>query len=106
MQGCEFVVIWLYKLHEMLTHHVGIRAAERTFKISVNDSLFRHFFLQVVVDKLRVVLGANACKARPLCLWDSQLFKSVFNVFGNIFPLALHFCIWAHVSCDFIDIEA
>ena len=102
----EFVVVRLYELHEMLSNHVRILAPKRAFKVRVDDALLCNLVLQIVIDKLTVVLRAHSRKARALRLRDSKLFKSVLDVLWNILPLALHLRVRAHISRDFVDVQA
>ena len=106
MEGRKLVVVRFYEVHKVLFYHVRIRAAQRTFKVCVNNSLFCNFFLKIVVNEFRVILCADTGKACAFSLWNSKFFECVLNVLGNIFPLALHFCVRADIGCNVFDVKS
>ena len=63
MQRCEFMIRGRHKLHEMVSYHVRMVAMQRTFKVGVDNALFRNFFFNVVIYELRIVLGSHTGKA-------------------------------------------
>ncbi len=99
MQGRKFVVIGLYKRHEIFPDHISpFTAFKRGLKIKVNHALLRDLILNVVVYKLRVILRTYSCKRLVLRLRNSELYESVLYILRNVLPAAGHFGLRAHIG--------
>ena len=105
VQRGELVVRGRYQLHEMIADHVRVGAVQRTLQVGVNDALLSDFLLDIVIDQLGVVLRTDAGERFALCLRDTQLLKSVLDVFGDIFPVGLHAGVVAHIGDDIVHIQ-
>ena len=94
------------KLHEVFLNHVRILACQRGFHIRVDDTLLRHEILQIVVDKLGVVLGADTGQIFMLGLRDAQLVERGFDLLRDLVPGALHFRVRADIGDDLVHVKA
>ena len=106
VQGRELMIGGRHQLHEMLAHHLGIGAGQCAFHIGIHNALGGHFGLDVVVDDLGVILGADTGQAGTLGLGDTQTLKGVLDVVGHFAPLAAHLGIGAHVGDDVAHVQA
>ena len=86
----EFVVLRRDQVHEVLADHRFVFRMKSAFEIHVDDALSLHFLADIVVDKLRVVLGADSCQILVLRLRNAQLGERVADLLRHILPLVLH----------------
>ena len=92
--------------HKIFLYHCPpFTAFERAFKIKVDNTLLCNFFLNVVIDKLAVILRAYTGQRLSFCLWNSKFFKSVLYILRNVIPVAAHFCFRADVSCNVFHVK-
>ena len=106
VQSREFVVLGRHQFHEVGADHVRIFPAQRALEIRVDDALFGDFLADVVVDKLGVILGADACQGFPLGLGDSQPLESVLDIFRHIVPVRVHsLCVGTHIGDNVVHVE-
>ena len=58
VQRCKFVISGCYQLHEMFPHHIRIFPVQGTLHIGIDYALGCHFFPDIVIYQLGIVLGA------------------------------------------------
>ena len=105
VQRRELVIGRRHKLHEVFFHHVLIFAGYRVLEADIDNALVGDFLLQVMVDKLGIVLRADAGKRLSLRLRNTQLVKSVLDFLRDIFPVSLHIRLAADIVGDAVHIE-
>ena len=102
----EFVVLRRNKMHEVLADHGLVFRVQSAFEIHVDDALSLHFLADIVVDKLRVVLGADAGQILVLRLRNAQLGERVADLLRHILPLVLHLVVFgADIGRNVIHVE-
>ena len=104
VKSSKFVICRWNKLHKVFLDHIRIRTSECRLHIGVDNTHGRHFFLQTVIDNLRIVLGTDTCKRSLFSLWDAELFKGILDVFWHFLPLALHICVGTDIGDNFVHI--
>ena len=102
----ELVIVGRHELHEVLAHHVGIFALYGALHISVNHALGRHGILDVVIDKLGVVLRTHTGEGFSLRLRDAKALEGLLDVLRHVLPVVAHLGVRANVGRDMIHIKA
>ena len=90
----------------MLFHHVRVFPLHGAFQVRINHAHLRHLLADIVIDQLRVILGAYASQVFPLRLGDSQTLEGILDLLRHIGPLRLHLCVGAHIRGDVAHIQA
>ena len=106
VQGRELVVRGRHQLHKVVLAHLLELARQGAFQIRIDHALVRHFLLQVVIDQLRVVLGAYAGQRLPLCLGDAQPFEGILDIVRDLVPGPFHICLVADVGGDVVHVQS
>ena len=102
----ELVIVGRHELHEVLAHHVGIFALYGALHIGVNHALGRHGILDVVIDKLGVVLRTHTGEGFSLRLRDAKALEGLLDVLRHVLPVVAHLGVRANVGRDMIHIKA
>ena len=105
MQCCEFVVSGGHQLHEMLPHHIRIFPIQGTLHIGIDYALGCHFFPDIVIYQLGIVLGAHTGEGLPLRLGNSQFFKSILDVLRHLGPFGTHMGIGLDISHNIFHVQ-
>jgi hypothetical protein len=85
VQRRELVVVLRDDRPEVLLDEVLVLAQAR-IHVEEEHALLRQVFLELVVDDLGLVLGADTGEVLLLGLWDAQLVPRVLDVGRQVFP--------------------
>ena len=105
VQRCEFVVSGGHQLHKMLPHHIRIFPIQGTLHIGIDYALGCHFFPDIVIYQLRIVLGAHTGEGLSLRLWDSQLLKGILDILRYLGPFGAHMGIGLDISHNIFHVQ-
>ena len=95
-----------HELHEVLAHHVGVFALHGALHIGIHDALGGDGVLDIVVNKLGVVLRADAGERLALRLRDAQALEGLLDVLGDVLPVVAHLGVWADIGRDVIHVQS
>ena len=104
MQRGELMRLRRHKRHEILLNDVTV-LLQRRLHVRIHNALLHERLLNRVVDHLRVVLCANPCERRFLCLGNPQTVECILDVLGHLIPVPDHLRIGAHIGHDLIHIQ-
>ena len=105
VQRCEFVVSGGHQLHKMLPHHIRIFPIQGTLHIGIDYALGCHFFPDIVIYQLGIVLGAHTGEGLPLRLWDPQFFEGILDVLRHFGPFGAHMGIRFYIGYDVFHVQ-
>ncbi len=94
------------ELHKILLNHVGVLAFKGALHVGIDDALRSDLVADIVIDKLRVILRADAGERLALCLRDAKALKRVLYILGHVVPVVLHFCVRADISGDMVNVQS
>ena len=91
---------------KVLADHVLVARVHGVLDRRVDDAGLGDLILHVVVDDLRVVLGAHSCQARALRLGDAKALECVLDVIGHVVPALGLLGAARHVRGDRAHVQA
>ena len=89
----------------MLPHHIRIFPIQGTLHIGIDYALGCHFFPDIVIYQLGIVLGAHTGEGLPLRLWDPQFFEGILDVLRHFGPFGAHMGIRFYIGYDVFHVQ-
>ena len=106
MQSRKFMIFWSNQGHKILLHHRSpLLRLQSLFKTHVHHTLLCNFFLNIMINKFRIILSTNTSQRFPFRLRNSQFFKSFFYIIRNIFPFTAHLSFRTNISRNILNIK-
>ena len=100
------MVVRGHELHKVLAHHVGVLALHGALHVGIHNALGSDGVLDIVVNKLGVVLRADAGERLALRLRDAQTLKGLLDVLRDVLPVVAHLGVGADIGCDVIHVQS